>query len=238
METKRGPEAGRAKSAFSLPWNNWRTAVVAALDGILAVVTQPGVEFGEAVVFDYDERAAAPLASRTPGEAPLIYEAHSTDFQTEAALRLMVRDHFAILKVGPGATFAYREALWGLAAIEQELFGRHAVPDLRRIVVEVMVADAKHWRGHYAEGEHLEIDLQYSLSDRIRYYWPYPAVQRACDALFARLDRRPIPLTLLSQYLPRQHDAKFTVEGLQRARRWGVLGGQGSPRVCPLGFCR
>ena len=39
------------------------------------------------------------------------------------ASRSLVRDHFAILKVGPGATFALRETLWGLAAIEQALPG-------------------------------------------------------------------------------------------------------------------
>ena len=71
-----------------------------------------------------------------------------------------------------------------------------------------MRADPQHWRGHYhGEGESLDFDLQYSLSDRIRYYWPYPAVQRAVAAMLERLGRRPIPLTLLSQFLPRQHEA-------------------------------
>ena len=60
-----------------------------------------------------------------------------------------MRDHFAILKVGPGATFALRETLWGLAAIEQALHGDGRVPDLRKIVVATMRADPQHWRGHY-----------------------------------------------------------------------------------------
>ena len=49
--------------------------------------------------------------TRLPG---LVFEAHSTDYQTEAALRALVEDGFAILKVGPGLTFALREALYGL----------------------------------------------------------------------------------------------------------------------------
>ena len=48
----------------------------------------------------------------------LIFEAHSTDYQTPSALAALVRDHFAILKVGPGVTFALREALWALDAIK------------------------------------------------------------------------------------------------------------------------
>jgi D-tagatose-1,6-bisphosphate aldolase subunit GatZ/KbaZ len=184
-----------------------RAGFESAWPRVLALVVQPGVEFDHHKVIEYRPAAAKALSDFIGRDGQFVYEAHSTDYQSPAGLKALVRDHFAILKVGPGATFAYRETLWGLAAIEQELFGRGTVPDLRRIVVEVMRADPKHWRGHYREGEHLDLDLQYSLSDRIRYYWPYPDVQRACQALFARIDRRPIPLTLLSQYLPRQHDA-------------------------------
>jgi D-tagatose-1,6-bisphosphate aldolase subunit GatZ/KbaZ len=179
----------------------------AAWPRVIATVVQPGVEFDHHKVIDYAPAAARELSDFIARDGQFVFEAHSTDYQAPAALAALVRDHFAILKVGPGATFAFREALWGLAAIEQALYGRGTVPDLRRTVVDVMRADPKHWRGHYAEGEGLDLDLQYSLSDRIRYYWPYPEVQRACEALFSRLDRRPIPLTLLSQYLPRQHEA-------------------------------
>ena len=38
----------------------------------------------------------------------------------------MVEDHFAILKVGPWLTFALREAIFGLAFIEQEWLGGRA----------------------------------------------------------------------------------------------------------------
>ncbi len=53
--------------------------------------------------------------------ATLLFEAHSTDYQTPHALRQLVVDHFAILKVGPALTFALREALFALAAIEEEI---------------------------------------------------------------------------------------------------------------------
>lgn len=51
----------------------------------------------------------------------MVYEAHSTDYQTQTAYQELVRDHFAILKVGPALTFALREAIFALAQIEQEL---------------------------------------------------------------------------------------------------------------------
>ena len=177
---------------------------------VVALVVQPGVEFDHHKVVDYVPRAAESLSRYIESQGPLVFEAHSTDYQSPDSLAALVRDHFAILKVGPGATFALRETLWGLAAIEQELFRRERVPDLRRVVVDVMKADPRHWKGHYPAGGtglDLDLDLQYSLSDRIRYYWPNPEVRKACDAMLERLGRKPIPLTLLSQYLPHEHDA-------------------------------
>jgi D-tagatose-1,6-bisphosphate aldolase subunit GatZ/KbaZ len=134
-----------------------------------------------------------------------VFEAHSTDYQTPNNLQALVRDHFAILKVGPGATYALRETLWALAAIARELPGGAAEDDLRAVAIQTMHADPRYWRSYYHDPNRESLDLQYSLSDRIRYYWPYPQVQRACESLLARLRRAPLPLTLLSQYMPHQY---------------------------------
>jgi D-tagatose-1,6-bisphosphate aldolase subunit GatZ/KbaZ len=185
-----------------------RAGLGAAWPRVIALVVQPGVEFDHYKVIDYRPQAARALSEFIGRQSQFVFEAHSTDYQPADGLRALVRDHFAILKVGPGATFALREALWGLAAIEQALDGDGRVPDLRKEVVAVMHAEPQHWRGHYhGNGASLDRDLQYSLSDRIRYYWPLPEVQRAVTAMRERLDRQPIPLTLLSQFLPRQYDA-------------------------------
>ena len=138
----------------------------------------------------------------------LAFEAHSTDYQTEPALAALVEHHFAILKVGPGLTFALREALFALAAIEAELLPPEERSRLRERLDAAMLADPSHWRGHYPGDEAAQrLARAYSLSDRCRYYWPVPEVAAAVDRLFANLARRPAPLPLLSQYLPRQHDA-------------------------------
>jgi D-tagatose-1,6-bisphosphate aldolase subunit GatZ/KbaZ len=50
-------------------------------------------------------------------------------------------------------------------------------------------------------------DLQFSLSDRIRYYWAAPQVERACTQLLGQLAATAIPMTLISQYLPNQYAA-------------------------------
>ena len=120
----------------------------------------------------------------------LAFEAHSTDYQTEAALTALVQCHFAILKVGPWLTFAMREALFALAAIEGELLPAEDRSPAARATRAAMLADPSHWQGHYAGSEaELRLARAFSLSDRCRYYWPVPEVAAAVDRLFANLGR-------------------------------------------------
>jgi len=82
-----------------------------------------------------------------------VYEAHSTDDQTAAALRQMVCDHFAILKVGPWLTFAFREAVFALAAVEEEWLGDRkgiAISGVRESLEEAMLANPQYWKGYTA----------------------------------------------------------------------------------------
>lgn len=178
----------------------------AAWPRVLAVVVQPGVEFDHLQVVDYEPAAARELSRVISEYNGPVFEAHSTDYQSVLSLAELVRDHWAILKVGPGLTFALREALFALAAIEDEL----VPPDGRSALVETleaaMLTDPTWWVGYY-EGEPDEQRLarRYSYSDRSRYYWPDPAVSAAVERLFANLEGTTIPLPMLSQYLPIQY---------------------------------
>jgi D-tagatose-1,6-bisphosphate aldolase subunit GatZ/KbaZ len=175
----------------------------AAWDRVIATVVQPGVEFDHHKVVDYDPAAARALSASIESLPTLVFEAHSTDYQTPTSLAALVTDHFAILKVGPGVTFALREALWALDAIERELVPADQRANLRGVVLDCMNTDPRHWVKYYeTTGETLVLDLQYSLSDRIRYYWPDPAIAAAQRTLFDNLARTPLPPALVSQYLP------------------------------------
>ena len=124
-------------------------------------------------------------------------------YQTRDALRALVKDHFAILKVGPGLTFAMREALWALDAIDREITPEPDQARLRDTVLERMREQPKYWRKYYhADGKPLTVDLQYSLSDRMRYYWPDAQIEKARVKLFDNLRANPPPISLLSQHLP------------------------------------
>lgn len=170
---------------------------------VLALVVQPGVEFGaEDVVFYHPEKAVGLIGALDdlPG---LAFEAHSTDYQTVAGLRRLVEDGFAILKVGPALTFAMREALYGLDAIADVLAPGET--RLRAVMEAEMAADPSYWQAHY-DAARAPFLRHYSYSDRIRYYWARPAARAAIEALFVRLAETGLPDPLLSQFLPRLYE--------------------------------
>lgn len=193
-----------ARTAFE------RANLRGAWERVVAVVTQPGVEFGDEVVFDYKPAGARMLSRYLEQNRDLVYEAHSTDYQTAASLGQMTKDHFAILKVGPWLTFAMREALFALESIECEMYAGH--PDglsrLRQTLETVMLEHPRYWESYYrGSDDELRLARAYSYSDRCRYYWPRPELRDAVARLFRNLSDRPIPLILLSQFMPEQYEA-------------------------------
>ncbi|TPG15195.1 D-tagatose-bisphosphate aldolase, class II, non-catalytic subunit [Sphingomonas koreensis] len=174
-----------------------------AWDRVIATVVQPGVEFDHDKVVDYVPAKATALSAAIVPVDHIVFEAHSTDYQTPAALAALVRDHFAILKVGPGVTFALREALWALDAIEREMLPAGDRANLRDVTIARMHAEPANWAKYYhGEGAVLDFQLNYSFSDRIRYYWPDAEIAAAQEKLFANLRAHVPPLPLVSQYLP------------------------------------
>ncbi|GLR08124.1 tagatose-bisphosphate aldolase [Mixta theicola] len=173
---------------------------------IIGLVVQPGVEFDHTHVIDYQPQKAAALSAMVAAYDTLVFEAHSTDYQTPQALRQLVKDHFAILKVGPALTFALREALFSLAAMEEELLPAKACSGLRHVLESVMLDRPEYWQSHYhGDGHARRLARGYSYSDRVRYYWPDSQIDEVFARLVQNLADEPIPLPLISQYLPLQY---------------------------------
>lgn len=202
--------AAEAQATIELTRRAFRKeGIAAAWKRVLAVVVQPGVEFGDNYVHRYVParvRDLVKLMSATPG---MVYEVHSTDYQLRSSLCNLVRDQFAILKVGPALTFAFREMAFALAAMENELFSGRREAE-RSNLVEVldltMRIHPEHWQAYYrGTDEVVALARKYSLSDRVRYYWADNSVQEALARLTENLSRTPPPLSLLSQFAPLQY---------------------------------
>lgn len=202
--------------------------LAAAFERVVGVVVQPGVDFDNAGIIAYAPEKAVGLSRFIEKHKGLVYEAHSTDFQPRERLRELVRDHFAILKVGPALTYALREGLFALASIESEMVPTERRSHLREVIERVMLDEPGYWQKYYP-GTFSEQSLLriYSQSDRIRYYWPHPAVSAAADRLFANLSSEKLPSGLVRQYAglerARLGDGSITAQSIVMDKIWQVL---------------
>ncbi len=177
-----------------------------AWDDVVSVVVQPGVEFGDNQIFMYDRIDASDLREKLKEYPEIVFEGHSTDYQSKECLKEMVEDGIAILKVGPALTFGLREALFALNKIEMELVP-HGQSDFIQVLEEVMLENQGNWKKHYHGSENEQaLARKYSFSDRSRYYMGQPKVVEAMNKMFENLDEVEIPITMIHQYMPLQYE--------------------------------
>jgi len=175
-----------------------------AFKRVVAVVVQPGVEFGDDAVKDYDSNRAAALMEKLKEYRNIVFEGHSTDYQTQEALCKMASDGVRILKVGPELTFALREGLFALQFMSNEL-GTDV--DFTGTLDRVMTEKSGSWSEYYVgSSEQIAFKRKYSYSDRWRYYANEKTVVHTIEDLIAFMDSRSVPLTLLSQFMPEQYE--------------------------------
>lgn len=193
-------------------------AMESAWQRVLALVVQPGVDFGDDYVAEYQPRKAAALSAfhaKLPGI--MTYEVHAADYQPPHCLSRMVADHFTLLKIGPCLTYAFREAVFALERIERDLLAttRGTKPsNLRETLERTMIANPVHWRDSDEEGRHLRLD---SYRDRVRYYWGHPEVASALDRLMHNLPDA-IPAEMIRRYFPEEgHEAASAASGAHPA---------------------
>lgn len=183
---------------------------------VIGVVVQPGVEFSSDYVWEYNRDEAKDLIDELKNYPQLVFEAHSTDYQTPRALKEMVEDGFIILKVGPALTFGFREGMFALNHIENELLRYNQNLELSNFIEVLdfsMVKNPKDWVHHYSgAGEKIKLERKYSLSDRARYYMPKDEVNFALEKLMDNLEGIEIPMTVISQFMHEQY--KKVREGL------------------------
>ena len=177
--------------------------VADGMNDVIAVVVQPGVEFGDDQVFLYDSAAASDLCAALKEFPNVCFEGHSTDYQSPACLKAMVEDGIAILKVGPALTYGLREALFSLSLMENELVPAEERSNFIDVLEKVMLENPGNWQKHYhGDDKQLALARKYSFSDRARYYIGLPEVVEAMNKLFANLNTYKIPLNMLHQYMP------------------------------------
>lgn len=146
---------------------------------IIALVVQPGVEFTKDKIFPYVRANARSLMAVDKGE--LVFEGHSTDYQSSVALKNMFEDGVKILKVGPELTYLFRAALERLERFETETLPSDSCSRFSSTLSEAMADNPKYWEGYYSPGA--RFDFEFSYLDRSRYYLTEPKVKSAIENL-------------------------------------------------------
>ncbi|MGI9389149.1 MAG: class II D-tagatose-bisphosphate aldolase non-catalytic subunit [Boseongicola sp.] len=167
---------------------------------IVSIVTQPGVDFSHTAVHRFKPDDASELSKAILKTNGFSFEAHSTDYQPTAALAELVTNHFFFLKVGPELTFRMREAVFALAAIEDELQVERP-SGLIGAIDNAMDEDHSNWASYYRGAPNEVSQLRhFSYSDRMRYYWTVPEVKQALGTLLINLEDQRPPETIVSQH--------------------------------------
>jgi len=184
-----------------------RERIENVFDYVVAVVANFGVEFGSDEIVDFDMEKIK-LLKEILAKYNIVFEGHSTDYQTKENLKKMVECGIAILKVGPALTFALREALVALSHIEEEIYSNdeRKLSRFREILLNTMLTYKDHWSKYFDENDKLiKSKLLYSYLDRWRYYFENESVKSAVHSLIGNLENIKIPPWLISQYFPIQY---------------------------------
>jgi D-tagatose-1,6-bisphosphate aldolase subunit GatZ/KbaZ len=174
-------------------------------DRVIAVVVQPGVEFGDEAIVEYNRDKAIDLVKSLDQYPGIVFEGHSTDYQQPIHLKQLVEDSVAILKVGPALTYGLKQGLFALSYIEEALIHKpEDRSDFRNVLLNAMKSEPKHWIKHYTGSEEEVLyKMNYSRSDRSRYYFTDTNVINAYRKMFENI--KEVPLSILSQFMPVQY---------------------------------
>lgn len=193
---------------------------------VSALVVQPGVDFSPTHVEHFDAAACTGLERALEPYPQMCFEAHSTDYQSAEVYEALGERHFAILKVGPALTDAYRRAVYALDALSEALGVRGARSPVSEVMESLMVAEPSHWRSHYrGTAAELRWLRHHSYADRIRYYWPQKAAIDVVAELVRQIDAAHPPRYVLRDY--------FDAASIDRAESLAAEAG-GSARALVL----
>lgn len=179
-----------------------KAGIPAACGRIAALVVQPGVEFSPADVHHLPKGGNPELRAVLNDFDGVYFEAHSTDYQYPDAYKNLAEMGFAIHKVGPALTFAYRQAIYALDAMLDLIEGEsRTAPNVPKVMEELMLGNPSNWVSHYhGDDSYIALLRHFSYADRIRYYWAQPAAQSAVSELLQAVNAADIPAPVWMQF--------------------------------------
>ena len=118
-------------------------------------------------------------------ENDFVFEAHSTDFQSQKVLNNLVKNNFKFLKVGPELTFNYSRSLIFMHRIEKNFFKKHS--QFTNNILFTMKKNNKYWKDYYHKNN--DYQLINSQLDRMRYYLNKPIISSSVKVLKENINK-------------------------------------------------
>ena len=109
-----------------------------------------------------------------------VYEAHSTDYQSQKILKQLVINNFKFLKVGPELTYNYARSLFFMESIENDNI-KLKNSNVKKTIFSTMLKNKKYWNGYYTKKKP-KLFLNSKL-DRMRYYFDTKEVTNSVKKL-------------------------------------------------------
>ena len=157
-----------------------------AWERVIAVVVQPGVEFGDDEVFNYARKKRAICLTCRRGMARHLRGAFnglsgSGSFAADGPRPFRDPKSRSMVDVRiPGGCVCAGGNRGRVAWVSK----RVAVSRVREALDDAMLANPEHWKNYYrGDDAALRFARKYSLSDRSRYYWTQPSVAEALHIL-------------------------------------------------------
>ncbi len=119
-------------------------------------------------------------------EENFVFEAHSTDFQSQQILSKLVHNNFKFLKVGPELTLNYSKAIFFMHQIEKKLFKTNH-SNIKKVILNSMLNNPKYWKDYYnRKNKNLYLT---SKLDRMRYYLHTNSVIKSINLLKKNINK-------------------------------------------------
>jgi len=146
---------------------------------LFGLVVEPGMKYNHSSILK-PNLSSFSKKKKLSKKNNFVYEAHSTDYQSQLILKKLVKNNFKFLKVGPELTYNYSRSLFLMHNIEKKIYKKND-SNIKNILIASMKKKNKYWKNYY-EKKNPKL-LIHSKLDRMRYYFNIKSVESSVKIL-------------------------------------------------------
>ena len=184
---------------------------------MFALVIEPGMKYLHTSIIspkfsNFKKRKKLSLTEK------FVFEAHSTDYQSLNVLKLLVKNNFKFLKVGPELTYNFSRSLFFMQRIEEVFFKKNK-SDLKKTILSSMLKNKKYWKDYYDQSNSKL--LLNSKLDRMRYYLNTKKVKESIETIKKNINR--LQKKELIKYLNTKDKKQYLIHSKKNLSNFDII---------------